>query len=403
MAFNLKSFLRRVSPCTLQQYFGDRKIRLSDRVDWQDPTQTQPDVLSEAIAELAQRDRDAIITDFENVEQLCGTVGQIALHSVAARDARVLALLQPADSDVAKGITLLLAHDGLFEHALAAAYADRLLRGRSWSAFSIDGSATIGFAAPNLPAFETELAAVLARPDGSTGKLKIDQFERCAINEEGKAAGLHVHYAIYNEGLPVSDVEFQGNELKRETRRPVHEGAILYDADGRTLDVVANGGKAIRNRIADSFAQNVLGVKGKIRPVTVRRFALDRLRRSMSFESDAADGIKRVKVTLLRLSRTGSSYERVTIEIDPSDRVDICTRSRQWFQDADPLNSSDWFVTHATLRIVFHPEPGRTRAKIVSIQLRTPNGSNLRDQTRQHQVVSQKYLARWGLLAAPGS
>ena len=59
-----------------------------------------------------------------------------------------------------------------------------------------------------------------------------------------------------------------GDELKRETRRPVHEGAILYDADGRTIDVVASGGKAVRDRIADSFAQNMLGVKGKIHPVT---------------------------------------------------------------------------------------------------------------------------------------
>ena len=118
----------------------------------------------------------------------------------------------------------------------------------------------------------------------------------------------------------------------------------------------------------------------------------------MSFDSDAADGIKAVKVTLLRLARTGSRYERVTIEVDPSDRIDICSRSRQWFGDADPLRWPDWYVTHATLRIVFHPEPGRTREKTVSIELRAPNGSNLRDQTLQHQIVSQKYLARWGLL-----
>ena len=26
------------------------------------------------------------------------------------------------------------------------------------------------------------------------------------------------------------------------------------------------------------------------------------------------------------------------------------------------------------------------------------HGSNLRDQTRRHQIVSEKYLARWGLI-----
>jgi hypothetical protein len=400
MGFNLKRFLRRMPPDVLRQYLDARKSILSDQVDWQDPKQTEPDALFAAITALAQRDRDAIITDFENVEQLCDEVGQIALHSVAADDARVLSLLQSADSNVAKSITLLLAHDTLFERALAAAYADRLLMSRSWSAFNMDASATIGFLSPNLSAFEAELATALTRPDGSIGKLKIDSFERGTVSEDGTAIGRNVHYAIYSEGLPVNDVEFRGDKLKRETRHPVHEGAILYDVDGRSLDVVASGGKAVRNRIADCFAQNMLGLKGKIHPVTLRRFALDRLRRSMSFESDPADGIKTVKVTLLRLARTGSGYERVTIEVDPSDRTDICTRSKQWFGDADPLSSSDWYVTHATLRIVFRPEPGRTRAKTVSIQLRAPNGSNLRDQTRQHQLVSQKYLARWRLLAA---
>ena len=87
----------------------------------------------------------------------------------------------------------------------------------------------------------------------------------------------------------------------------------------------------------------------------------------MEFEFDAADGIKTVKVTLLRLARMGSRYERVTIEVDPSDRIDICGRSKQLFRDADPLQWPDWYVTHATLRIVFHPEPGRTREKTVSI------------------------------------
>jgi hypothetical protein len=402
MGFNLKRFLRRVSPEMLRQYLDARKISLSDRVDWEDPAHIQPDVLLGAITALVQFDREIVITDFENVELLCDIVGQRALHSVAARDARVFSLLQSADSNVAKSITLLLADDRLFEHALAARYADHLLMGRSWSAFRIDTSASSGFSFPNLPAFEAELAMVLARSDGSIGKLKIDSFERSTVTRDGRATGRTVHCAIYSEDLPVADVEFADDELKRETRRPVREGAILYDTDGKTLDVVTSGGKAVRDRIADSFVQNILGIKGKIHPVVVQRFALDRLRRPIEFESDAADGIKTVKVTLLHLARAGSRYERVTIEVDPSDRTNICSRSTQWFGDADPLKWPDWHVTHATLRLVFYPDPGRTREKIVSFELRAPNGSNLRDQTLQHQIVSQKYLAKWGLLAVAG-
>ena len=83
------------------------------------------------------------------------------------------------------------------------------------------------------------------------------------------------------------------------------EVAIWYDPDERTLDVVASGGKLVRAKIAESFAKNVLGVSEKISPIVTRRFALDRLKRPLTAESDAADGIKSVKVVLLRLGPRG--------------------------------------------------------------------------------------------------
>jgi hypothetical protein len=198
MDFNLKRFLRRTPPDVLRQYLDARNRGLSDQVNWRSPTQTEPDALFAAITVLPQRDRDAIITDFENAEQLCDMVGQIALHPVAAGDARILSLLQSADSNVATSIMLLLAHDTLFERALAAAYADRLLMGRSWSAFDIDASATIDSSSPNMPAFEAKLATALTRPDGSIGKLKIDSFERGTVSEDGTAIGRNVHYANWD-------------------------------------------------------------------------------------------------------------------------------------------------------------------------------------------------------------
>jgi hypothetical protein len=37
----------------------------------------------------------------------------------------------------------------------------------------------------------------------------------------------------------------------------------------------------------------------------------------------------------------------------------------------------------------------------VTAELRVPNTSNLKNQTWRHQIVSEKYIERWGL-AAPG-
>jgi hypothetical protein len=83
--------------------------------------------------------RDAVLTDFEQVEKLCDPIGQRALRSVVAADGHILSLLRSSQSDEVRAITLLVEDEALFERALAAAYADRLRYGRSWSAFSING------------------------------------------------------------------------------------------------------------------------------------------------------------------------------------------------------------------------------------------------------------------------
>ena len=93
-----------------------------------------------------------------------------------------------------------------------------------------------------------------------------------------------------------------------------------------------------------------------------------------------------------------SGIGRVTIEIDPADQTDIYRTSEQWFGEADPLQRPEWQVTQAKLRIVFHPEPGSTRDKNVTIDFRHPNHSNIREQIRHHQVVSQKFLPKWRLV-----
>jgi hypothetical protein len=138
-----------------------------------------------------------------------------------------------------------------------------------------------------------------------------------------------------------------------------------------------------------------MGSHQELEPVRRRDFELDRLKRAMPFPTDPSDLIKSVTVTLLRLSGVGR-FARVTIETDEG--TDIHATSARWFGDGDPLQRSEWRVTQAKLRIVFHPEANRKREKAINVELRAPNGSNLKDQTHRHQMVSEKYLLLWGLV-----
>jgi hypothetical protein len=398
VAFNLQRFLRRTTPDAIHLYVRARAASLADRTDWHDPQQTQPPAIYKAIQALPQAERDRLLIDFERVEQLCDAIGQRALHSVTTADPRLTSLLQSAEGDEARGIILLVEADQMFERALVAAYADRLQHGRSWSEYRIEGE-ILTDEPSDLDAFQVELANALAHSDGVTGKVALDSFQRDMRRGDGTTVSRTTHYAIYREDEVISDLEFRGDEIDRRTRHPVQEAAILYDANRGSIDVMASGGKPVRARIAESFAQNLLRVKGAVRPVVPRTFSLNRLRQRIPFDVDPADGIGTVKLTLIRLARVGADYERLSIEVDPSGREDMWTRCEQLFGDSNPLRWPEWRVTHAVLRIAFEPVDGRKIAPIVKVELRAPNGSNLRDQTVRHQIVSQKYLTRWGLVS----
>jgi hypothetical protein len=300
------------------------------------------------------------------------------------------------DGHEARGLLVLLKKDEAFDRALATAYANRLRHGRSWSAFSIPTPVTPKQEGPALRALETDIGALFKAFDGSGRKLKIDPFERRGRNSLG-GEGRVLHYTVYVEGLPETGIEFERGDLKRQVRHPVVEAAICCDPDGGHLDVVSKGGQPVRGEIAHAYARHILGSASGLESVQRRRFYLDRLKRPMSFATEPADGIKEVKVTLLRLADFGVG--RLTLELEGSG--DIHGASKQWFGAADPLFDASWRVTAAKLRIGFRPEAEGKKEKTITVELRAPNGSNLKDQTRRHELISEKYLEQWGLIERP--
>ncbi len=204
---------------------------------------------------------------------------------------------------------------------------------------------------------------------------------------------------MFVEGLPQASNEFEADQLVPRARRPVFEAALCHDPAAGTIDVVCKGGRGVRLDLASAFMHRLLGSESDPKAVGLRSVNLNGLKSRMPFASDPADGVRRVAVILLRLRDADESFGRITLEVgSEADDEDIWTRSREWFEDLDPLRLRNWAVTHATIRIEFHPDKEGGRAKVMSVDLRTPHGTNLKDLPRRHAAVIEKYLLRWGLL-----
>jgi hypothetical protein len=399
MSFSLPRFLRRTPPESLKRYFEDRQVAQLGDVDWNADQSALLRTLKQAVEALGEQARERVITDFERVDQLCNVVGQLALHSVVTDDPELLSLFLAADSDETRALIVLVEDELAFDRAFSSSYADSNRNGRSWSGYTVSAANAAAKDPLVIQELETEISSLFRNLDGSGKSVKIDHFDRQGHAADGRPLGLIAHYSIYAESLPESHFEFDRGEPKRRIWRPANENAISYSPERCTLEVVAKGGRAVRKAIAHAYARHVLGIQDQLQPIVVRSFALDHLKQPMPFPTDPVDGIKSVKVTLLRLRNMAVGYGRVTIEIDHAERPDIHAISAGWFGESNPLARPEWQVVMANLRIVFLAEKAGRRDKAITVKLRAPNGSNLKEQLRHHQIISEKYLAQWGLVA----
>jgi hypothetical protein len=160
---------------------------------------------------------------------------------------------------------------------------------------------------------------------------------------------------------------------------------------------LAKGGREQRAALAKLFMQHLLGRAGDAAPMLLRRFTLDPLRTATEFDTDPEDGIAQVFVRRLRMRPLDAPAGSIELERDKVSKNDLHELSRAWFGGHDPLRSG-FRVTQAGLTMEFRPTGGRKRGKVVRVDLSWPSGSNLKDRTQADRLLSEKYLARWGLI-----
>ena len=396
MAFNLPQFLRRTPRSSLQEYFQFRSIDLSADFDWSVALRVYVEALRAEVEDFPDGERERVYQDFEHADMLADEPGQLAIRSLFGDNAPFLLAVEGMDSSEARSLAALMENETSFRKALAARLADRLRTGRSWSGFLVArGFGAGGPTEAGHVGFETDLRSIFKKLDGSGRKLSIDRFERDGLGTSGR----FTQYTVFVEGLPQASNEFEADRLVPRARRPVFEAALCHDPATGTIDVVCKGGRGVRFDIARAFMHRLLGSESDPKAVRLRSVDLDGLKSRMPFASDPADGVRRVAVILLRLRDADESFGRITLEVgSEADDEDIWTRSGEWFEDSDPLTYANWSVTQASLRVEFYPENEGGPAKAMTVDLRTPHGTNLKDLPRRHAAVIERNLLRWGLL-----
>lgn len=388
--FSFPNFIRRTPPDRLRSYFVAR-LQTVPQIDWSSQKRELQTALASFVRELPQRQAEQVYADFEQVNQLCDEPGQLALRSMVVED---LDRFDALEGNEARGLRVLVADPSGFRRALSIAYSARLSHGRNWGRYYLSQPREEpSDATDDLAAFQAELKNIFAEVDGSGRKIMVESFERPG------AAARSIMYSIFVESPPQSTLEFDETGPQRLTRRPVIEAAVCYEPEEGAMDIVSKGGRGARDRIGDAFVCHLLGGETELLPVSPRTFDLEPLRQPVVFATDPQDGIKEVRVTALRLRDLTETASRITMESTDTANG-LHDLAEGWFGDANPLRLDHWRIEQAKLLIVFQPDSEGGRDKRVTIQLRSPNGSNLKEHIRRHELISSKYLGRWGLIHA---
>ncbi len=382
----VRNFIRHTSPQRLQEYFAHKKITVNG-IDWsQDQAEVAKNVI-QLVDHLSDSDQARLRVDAERVCHMADEIGQAALLSVVT-DQALFASLQ---NGIERSHWVYVNEPESFRHAEDIRYADQYRHSRNWSGYQVEAGIALATDRVSLAAFTDKISSLFGLGD----KVKLELFERTMRDEDGNDVDV-VQLMVYQEGLPDSYLEFEGEDIVSRIRRPVSEHAVTYAPDAGVIEVVAARGER-RDSIAKAFTEDLLKQPAEVDSLPLRRYDLTPLLQDHPLDWDVEDGIESVQVVMMKLEDLAGDG-RVQLEVPARRTIGFHQYAREYFGEHNPLTSGNFMATQAQLSIRFHPEIGSNRHKVLPVKITMTNGCDLRSRTEREQLIGEKYLKRWGLL-----
>lgn len=385
---SISTFLRKTPVPALRAYFEAAAFHLPVTINWEAEEADVVKPLLKAVNEMEDGEKSKFLLEAERVCNLADEAGNTALLSVV-QDRTTFETLELG---YACSLWVFLNERESFRKAEEVRYTDHRRHGRAWDGFVLAANCEVSTDPVALAAF-----AAAIRERFHTQNVQIDVFERQRLGHDDEMTNL-IQVAIYREGRPGAALRFSdAGNLTRHVDKPVYEAALTYEPDTGAIEVIADR-KDTRIDLTRFMARDLLGLSFEEKRLPVLQYDLDVLLRPHNFERDFRDGIEAVTVTALRLVANDEVPDRFTLEKSALGDRTIWETAAHRFPDDDPLNG-DWSVAYAKISVKFGPTVTEPRGKTIAVSITTPTGCNLKGLTAREQLIKEKYLRRWGLLA----
>lgn len=387
--YSPKRIIRSISKPLLQRYFNSRGL-LGD-FNWDAYEEWDPVTIIEALAELEPSDQVAVDTDLSTVSELATDGGSRLIYEEATFWKKPWAdELQAMANDCERALLAVIEDRDLVDTTLAFNEIDRFAESR-WIRWNVGKRLQVR--------------------DEEHHHENLKKALRAIFKEEGRGARCHIEMLdrrdperfccfAYPEDYPKTDLGYDDQDrFSRHTRRTATEIIFVYQPEEGVLELVASGDKKRREKIAEAFCEEILGLKALPDPRSNPPYNLEVLKRGdFSFNTEPEDNIETVELRLLRFDLPGKGYRRLVLSGRPTPEAPNVLHSLvEEAIDKTKMPLSELHVSQARLSFKFRGQDGK-RGKTLTFEVTYPDRCNLKDHGLD--AVAKKYLVKWGIAHA---
>ena len=369
---------------TLRVFLTTHSLPVPDGFAWDDTPETSQ-FLVEAVKvwpDIAARDR--MTANLMASVQLGDAAGKQAMFEAAVADAAALAGLALCASDIHRSFWLYVHHPALFERAYDFSFWEQ--HGQQTQQYDLGLKRQPNGSDANLTALRHAISAFYKRElqcgDGSVAHL----VER--------SPGVFL-LSVHVKDMAMLRLEFEGATLKRRVGNPNIHMVLEYAKSTGVVRTLVRGGAKYQQMLVEAFAEHVLGVKASAHKIKSPTLDLSMLRTGFDVPEVFEDGFSMVQLKALTLLSPDTALKIECTAMQSSQQRSVHDLLKEKLPG--PLEGQ-WAVTAAQVNLYYPPEPGRTRPKVVTIEVTSKGRLNLHKFDATMQAQLEGYLVAVGIL-----
>ena len=369
---------------TLQTFLAANGLPLPDDLSWsdgQEVTQTVIEAIRSWTDEIA---RDQLIAKLMASVGLGDAAGKQAMFQVARQNGAALMGLVANQSDIHRSFWLYVNHPELFDLAGDVDFFERHGTQAQQNDLGVkrkpntSDAAMLGMRQAISAFYQKELQC----GDGSVAYV---------LERSPDVYLLTVHV----KDLAMLRLEFEGSNLTRRVGNPNIHMVLEYAKSTGVVRTLVRGGAKYQQMLVEAFAEHVLGVKASAHKIKSPTLDLSMLRTGFDVPEVFEDGFSMVQLKALTLLSPDTALKIECTAMQSSQQRSVHDLLKEKLPG--PLEGQ-WAVTAAQVNLYYPPEPGRTRPKVVTIEVTSKGRLNLHKFDAKMQAQLEGYLVAVGIL-----